>query len=245
MKRGLLTSKQITRLKWLFFVAYFFLSPAIFAQESSPKLGTSKVVGKIDGIQIEAKVQSPSGQQTPLQIVCLFEYTEGDLFMPPALPKELNGMVHVDEALHGLITSIRKDGKFSGTRYETLLIDPPPKSIPAKKLLLVGLGNRHDFNADIMETVGRIGMREALRIGVTSYSHASDIKDAGISSPTGAVAAFVVKGALDAYRTQIYLRQKGAARFVPMGKFTLLTGPAFFEDSHKAVLSTLQTFNKQ
>ena len=69
-----------------------------------------------------------------MQIVCLFEYTEGDIFNPPALPKELNGMVHVDEALHGLITELRKSRKFSGYRYETLLIDPPANTIPAKKL---------------------------------------------------------------------------------------------------------------
>jgi hypothetical protein len=63
----------------------------------------------------------------------LFEYTDGDIFNPPALPKDLNGMVHVDEAMHGLITIIRKDGKFLGYRYETLLIDPPTNTISAKK----------------------------------------------------------------------------------------------------------------
>jgi hypothetical protein len=243
MKNRHVFLKQTLNIKWMFIIASCFLSPVIFAQVSLPKLGTSKVIGKVDGIKIEAKVQSPSGQQTPLQIVCLFEYTDGDIFNPPALPKDLNGMVHVDEAMHGLITAIRKDGKFSGYRYETLLIDPPTNTIPAKKLLLVGLGDRNDFKADIMETVGRIGMREALRMGVTSYSHASDLKDAGISSPTSAVAALVVKGALDAYRTQTYLKKKGAARFLPIAKFTLLTGPAFFEDSQKGVMPILQTFN--
>jgi len=53
-----------------------------------PTLGTYETVGKVDGLEIVAKVQSPSLQETPLQIVCLFEYTEGDIFnSPPALPK--------------------------------------------------------------------------------------------------------------------------------------------------------------
>ena len=229
--------------QWQIFTILLLVANVSNAQVDLPKLGTSKTIGKVDGIEIEAKVQSPSGQETPLQIVCLFEYTEGDIFNPPALPKDLNGMVHVDEALHGLITELRKSGKFSGYRYETLLIDPPANTIPAKKLLLVGLGDRNDFEAAIMETVGRIGMREALRMGITSYSHASDLKDAGIASPTAEVAGLIVKGAMAAYRTQTYLKNNMAAKFLPIIKFTLLTGPAFFEESQKGVLPIIQTFN--
>ena len=81
-------------------------------------------------------MQSPSAQETPLQIVCLFEYTEGDIFnSPPALPKELNGMVHVDEALHGLITELRKTNKFEGKFLETLLDYPTRKHHFSKKII--------------------------------------------------------------------------------------------------------------
>lgn len=243
MKSNRVSVLQALLVQWRIFTVLLLVVNGSFAQGSLPKLGTSKIIGKVDGVQIEAKVQSPSGQQTPLQIVCLFEYTEGDIFNPPALPKQLNGMVHVDEALHGLITELRKSGKFSGYRYETLLIDPPANTIPAKRLLLVGLGDRNDFETAIMEAVGRIGMREALRMGVTSYSHASDLKDAGIDSPTAAVAGLIVKGAMEAYRTQTYLKNNMAARFLPIIKFTLLTGPAFFDESQKGVLPIIQSFN--
>jgi hypothetical protein len=40
-------------------------------------------------------VQGPSGQETPLQVACLFEYVEGDITTPPALPAALNGMLHL------------------------------------------------------------------------------------------------------------------------------------------------------
>jgi hypothetical protein len=231
--------KMITE-KGMLLIWSLLLSACIFAQDSLPKIGTTKIIGRADGIQIEVKIQSPSGQETPLQVICLFEYTEGDIFKPPALPKTMNGMVHVDEALHGLITELRKSGRFCGHRYETLLLDPPANTIPAQKLLLIGLGDRIQFEPAIMETVGRTGMREALRLGVTSYSHASDLKDAGISSPTAAVAGLVVRGALDAYRTQRWLKENKAAKFSTITKFTLLTGPAFFEESQKGVLPVLQ-----
>ena len=214
------------------------------AQTKLPALGTSKVVGIVNNVRIETKVQSPSLQATPLQIVCLFEYTEGDITNPPALPKASNGIYHVDEALHGLITDLRKTGKFKGQRYETLLIDAPNGTIAAKKLLLVGLGNRNQFEPSIMETVGTIGMREALKLGVTGYSHASDLKDAGISSPTAEVAGLVVKGALDALYTQQYLQSKNASVFTPITQFTLLTGPGFFEESQKGIVPVLQAYAK-
>lgn len=205
-----------------------------------PSLGTKETLGKVEGVEIEAIVQSPSAQETPLQVICVFAYTEGDIFnSPPALPKELNGLLHVDEALNGLITKLRKTNKFKGKFLETLLIDPQ-KKIPAKKILLIGLGDRNQFKSEMMQMIGLIGMREALRLGVNSYSHASDLKDAGMDSPTAAVAGYVIKGAIEAYRTQKYLKQQNASEPLLVTKVTLLTGPAFFEDSKKGIAEVLQ-----
>lgn len=209
-----------------------------------PAINTREILGKVDGIEIEAVVQSPSAQETPLQIVCLFEYTEGDIYKsPPALPKELNGMVHVDQALHGLITELRKTNKFEGKSLETLLIIPPPNTIPAKKLLLIGLGNRNDFKPEIMRMIGVTGMREALRIGVKNYSHASDLKDAGISSPTADVAGYVVQGALEAYRTQMFLKKQNASDALSVTKISVLNGPAYFEDAKEGIRKVINKFS--
>lgn len=224
---------------------FLILISAANAAQKLPALGTREMIGKIDDLSIEALVQSPSGQETPLQVVCLFEYTEGDIYTsPPALPKELNGMVHVDEALHGLITELRKTNKFEGKELETLLLTPPPNTIPAKKLLIIGLGNRKDFKAEKMRMIGVTGMREALRLGVSSYSHASDLKDAGISSPTADVAGYVMQGAIEAYRTQKYLKEKNASETLSVNKVTLLTGPAFFEDSIQGVKKVIEALSK-
>jgi len=210
-----------------------------------PSVGEVAKLGRIGGIEIEVAVQSPSTQDTPLQIICLFEYTEGDIFIsPPALPKELNGMVHVDEALKGLITNLRRTNRFEGKLLETLLIIPPSGSIAAKKLLLIGLGNRKDFNANIMRLVGVVGMREALRMGVSSYSHASDIKDAGIDSPTGEVTGNVIKGAIEAFLTQSFLKKRQASAPLTVTKVTLLSGPAYFEDSQKGIIKVIDFYQK-
>ncbi|UYQ93796.1 peptidase M17 [Chitinophaga horti] len=226
-----------------FLFTLLFSATSLFAQtQNLPAVGTSTIIGKVDGIEVEAKVMSPSAQATPLQVACLFEYTENDLTNPPALPAALNGMLHLDEALHGIITELRKSGKFTGHAYETLLITPPAGTIPAKKLLLVGLGDRNKFDASIMETIGSIGMREALRLGVTSYTHASDLKDEGVGSNTELVAGNVLKGAISAYRTQVFLKEKKMSDHKPLTKVTLLAGPAFYKPSGEALKEVIATY---
>ena len=217
----------------------FLLVSVQFATAQTPILtpvGTHSIAGKLDGLSIEAMVQSPSNEVTPLQVVCLFEYAEGDIYTsPPALPAAANGMVHVDQQLHGLITELRKTGRFQGHTLETLLIIPQPGAIKAKRLLLIGLGNRDHFSPDLMTDVGRVGMREALRLGVTSYAHASDLKDGGLDSPTGEVATNVVKGAMDAYETELFLQKRGVAAKKPLTKLTLLAGQPFYAPSVESI----------
>jgi hypothetical protein len=181
MKKHQQTFGSIAKLTVL--ISFTFFTQLLQAQDKLPVVGTSAILGKIQGVAVEAKVQSPSNELTPLQVVCVFEYTEGDIFnSPPALPAALNGMVHVDQQLKGLVTELRKSGKFAGHTLETILLTPPKGMIPAEHLLIIGLGDRNKFTPNIMTNVGRIGMREALRLGVTSYAHASDLKDGGLDS---------------------------------------------------------------
>lgn len=232
-------------IKKIFLLIPTFLILVAATTNSLPTVGTKETLGKIEGVEIEAVVQSPSAQETPLQIVCVFQYTEGDIFnSPPALPKELNGLLHVDEALHGLITELRKTHKFEGNALETLLIIPPANTIPAKRLLMIGLGDRNTFKPEMMRMIGVVGMREALRLGVNSYSHASDLKDAGIDSPTADVAGYVIQGAIEAYRTQAYLKKQQASDSLSVTKVSLLTGPAYFADSKDGVRKVIATLSK-
>jgi hypothetical protein len=209
-------------------------------------VGTSKIWGQLNGIHIEGMVQGPATEVAPLQVACLFEYTEGDIFIsPPALRAELNGLVHLDKALNGLITEIRRSGKFSGHALETILITPPKGTISASSLLLIGLGDRNAFNPDLMKEVGVVSMREALRLGVSHYAFASDVKDAGIASPTGIVAGNIVRGAISAYRTQSYLKAKGMGSFTPITKLTLLAGMNFFDDAGEGIKAAISEFQSE
>lgn len=208
-------------------------------------VGTSKTWGIVDGISVVGLVQGPSAAKADLQIACVFEYTEGDIFNPPALPKELNGMVHLDEALKGIITEVRKKGQFKGHALETLLINPPKGSLASGKLLLIGLGNRNSFNTELMKEVGSVAMREALKLQVHTVSFASDIKDAGIDSPTALVAENVVLGAFDAYRTQSYLNTLHLSDRMKLKKLILLAGPSFFTVAGGGIQDAISKLNSK
>lgn len=205
-------------------------------------VGTSKVWGMVDGLAIEGLVQGPSAAVAPLQVACVFEYTEGDIFNPPALPSALNGMVHLDEALKGQITELRKTGKFTGHLFETMLIEPPKGALKATKLLLIGLGDRNKFSPEIMTNIGSVAFREAVNLGVNSFAFASDIKDAGIESPTALVAGNVTRGIIEAYRTQHYLKDKKLSTGKQIVKVTLLAGPAFFTTAGEGIREAIASF---
>jgi hypothetical protein len=240
------TSKYRFRLSNLLLLIITFagsLSNNAFAQTAS--IGSTVTWGKVDGIAVNGLVQGPSAAEADLQVACVFEYTEGDIFNPPALPANLNGMVHLDDALKGIITELRKSGKFQGHALETLLITPPKGTLASKQLLLIGLGDRNKFTPDLMISVGSTAMREALRLGVSNYSFASDIKDAGIDSPTALVAENVVLGSFEAYRTQSYLKEKKLTDYKPLTKIILLAGPAYYTVAGEGIKQAIGKLNSK
>lgn len=207
-------------------------------------VGTSKNWGSVDGISMIGLVQGPSSADTQLQVACVFEYTDNDIHSAEALPANLNGLVHLDDALKGEFTKIRQSGQFKGHSLETLLISPKKGTMSAKKLLLIGLGDRNKFTPELMASVGEVAAREAMRLGVTNFAFASDLKDAGIDSPTALVAGNVVKGIVLANRSEIYLREHNLSKTKKLEKVYLLAGPSFFEVAGGGIQSAIAEVNK-
>ena len=183
------------------------------------KVGTSKNWGSVDGISMIGLVQGPSSADTQLQVACVFEYTDNDIHSSQALPANLNGLVHLDEALKGEFTKIRQAGLFKGHSLETILISPPKGSMSAKKLLLIGLGDRNKFTPELMTSVGEVSVREAMRLGVSNFAFASDLKDAGIDSPTGLVAGNVAESIVLANFSKTYLKNHNLSKTEKLEKY--------------------------
>ncbi|SDQ66366.1 Cytosol aminopeptidase family, N-terminal domain [Chryseobacterium soldanellicola] len=219
------------------------LSLTLAAQDTT-SVGTSKNWGSVDGISMIGLVQGPSSADAQLQVACLFEYTENDIHSAQALPANLNGLVHLDDALKGELTKIRESGQFQAHALETILITPPAGSLSSKKLLLIGLGDRNKFTPELMTSVAEVAAREAMRLGVTNFAFASDLKDAGIDSPTALVAGNVVKGIVLANRFETYLKEHKLSDTKKLEKVYLLAGPSFFEIAGGGIQDAIKEIKK-
>ena len=168
--------------------------------------------------QVKVLAQSPAETTTDLQIFCLFR----------SLPQNaLHGsLTETDQKLHGLLQQIRQPGLFSGDLGETLLLlVPPPGTLNARRVLIIGLGDSATFTPDRMELVGRIAFREANRLNIAHPFFAPTILDGGVTGfATGDVAQHVVQGFLQALSTEKLLQASHSAAPLAVQDFTFLAG---------------------
>src|SRR4051795_8257137 len=108
-------------------------SPLVYAADPSAVKET-KFQGP-HGLTLKLRMEGPYTADVPLQVVCYFKYT-------PELATKMSGApVELDKKLRGVIAALRQRGEFAGDELETLVLVPSSNSIPAKTLLLVGLGD--------------------------------------------------------------------------------------------------------
>ena len=109
------------------------------------------------GVKLSIKMIGPYTQAADLQIICLFKHKDsGDTYQGAA--KE------TDAHLGGLLSALRNRGEFVGELGETFLFTPTTGSIPAKRFMVIGLGDEKDLSLDSLSLVGRVAAREAVRL---------------------------------------------------------------------------------
>ncbi len=177
-------------------------------------------------VKVRVRMEGPYTADVPLQIVCYFKYT-------PEGAKRMSGApVELDKELGGVIASLRERGEFVGDELETVLIIPPSGSIKARSLLLIGLGSEESLSLEVMERVGKVGLREAARLGAKQVAFAPLIRDQGNSKlPTGDVEISVLRGMLLAYDTNQRMQQEGLAKSFTLESWNVEAGQQFFDET--------------
>ena len=172
---------------------------------------------------VKVLVQSPADTVTDLQVFCLFR---------SSAENTLHGsLVEIDEKLHGLLGQIRKPELFGGEFGETMVLTPPPGTLGAKRVLIIGLGDSAGFTPARMYLVGKIAWREANRLGVAHPFFAPAVLDGGVTGfSTDAVAEQVVRGLRDAMAGEAGV---GGASVVV--DFTFLAGAAHAGDTQNGI----------
>jgi len=109
----------------------------------------------------------------------------------------------VDRALGGAISDLLRSGEFRGRRGETLLF-PTLGKLPARRVLLVGLGERERFSAEAVREAAAAAANAALHLSeLSTVVHGAGI---GGLAPEGAAQALVEGAILGRYRFRKYRR---------------------------------------
>jgi|SRR5690242_12403857 len=181
------------------------------------------------GIQLSIKMVGPYMEAADLQIICLFKHKpSGDTYQGAA--KE------TDKHLGGLLSALRNRGEFVGELGETILFTPAKGSIPARRFLVIGLGDEKDLSLDSLQVVGRIAAREAVRLKSKHVAWAPVIRDEGNSTiEVGLGDRTFAEQFLFAYDTEKRLQAQGLAPQFSVESVVIEAGPSYFDSAVKQV----------
>lgn len=186
------------------------------------------------GIALSVKQIGPVTQVTDLQIICVLKHD-------PAGDKYIEAMQDFNDKQGGLLSALRERGEFVGELGETFLYTPPAHSITPKKVLLIGIGDAQGLSLDRLRLVGRIAVREAVRLGAKNVSFAPTLRDQGSSViDVGEGDAAVVEELLLAYDTEKRMQQQGLAPKFAISSWVIEAGPKYFDGATTHVADAIK-----
>ncbi|MEI9892564.1 MAG: M17 family peptidase N-terminal domain-containing protein [Chthoniobacter sp.] len=157
------------------------------------------------GIAFSVKMTGPYAQDSDLQIICAFKHkASGDTYQ--------GAMKDSDAKVGGLISSLRNRGEFVGELGESILLVPPKGAIPARQLLIIGLGDEPALSLDTLRVVGRVAARKpcgSRRHGWLGRPSSGTKGNTTIDVGDGDRA--FVESVLSAYDTELRLQAQGLA----------------------------------
>jgi hypothetical protein len=221
--RSIMKTKVIALSLVLAFVA----ASARAAEPTAPK--ENVFATKPLGIQFSIKMVGPYSEAADLQIICLFKHKPtGDTYQGAAKD--------TDAHLGGILSALRNRGEFIGELGETILFTPSRDSIPAKRFMVIGLGDEQNLSLDTLRQVGRIAAREAVRLKAKHVAWAPVIRDEGNTTiDVGEGDRAFAEEMISAYDTDKRLQAQGLAPEFSIESLVIEAGPTFFDGAVKQV----------
>jgi len=203
------------------------LRPAM-AGPPAPKV-TEKSFTGVNDLKLTVRMIAPYSAQTDLQIVCAFRHN-------PAGDKYIEAFQDFDDKLRGLLSSLRNRGEFVGELGESILFNTWPGSIMPKRVLVIGLGAERDLSVETLRIVGRVAVREAVRLRAVNVAFAPVIRDQGNTTlDVGEGDRAVAEQILLAYDTEKRLQAEGLSDMFSIREWVIEAGPAFIEGAIEQV----------
>jgi hypothetical protein len=187
------------------------------------------------GMKVSVKMIGPYSEPADLQIICLFKHKpSGDTYQGAAKD--------TDQHLHGLLSALRNRCEFVGELGETFLFSPPSGSIPAKRFMVIGLGDEKDLSLDSVRVVGRVAAREAVRLQAKHVAWAPVIRDEGNTTiDVGEGDRAFIEQLISAYDTEKRLQEQGLAPAFSIEDIVIEAGPTYFEGAAKQVEAGIES----
>jgi len=191
------------------------------------------------GLKVSVKMIGPYSEPADLQVICLFKHKPtGDTYQGAAKD--------TDQHLHGLLSALRNRGEFVGELGETFLFTPPNGSLPAKRFMIVGLGGEKDLSLDSLRLVGRIAVREAIRLQAKHLAWAPVIRDEGNTTiDVGEGDRAFIEQLISAYDTEKRLQEQELAPAFSIEDVVIEAGPTYFESAAKQVEAGIESMAAQ
>lgn len=196
------------------------LGAAALAQDGGPKHKTFAAPG---GLAVTVKMVSPVSAEADLQVISVFKHkATGDTY--------IEAWKDFDDKVGNVVSALRDRGEFVGELGETIDFASPPGSITAKHILLIGLGEEKSLSLESLRVVGRVAVREAIRLKARRVSFAPAIRDQGNSViDVGEGDRAVAENVISAYDTERRLQAQGLAEKLEIEDWTINAGPQFFD----------------
>jgi len=197
------------------------------AESAAPKENVFET--KPLGIRLSIKMDGPYMEPADLQLICLFKHkASGDTYQGAAKD--------TDAHLHGLLSALRNRGEFVGELGETFLFTPATGSIPAKRFMVIGLGEEKDLSLESLRVVGRIAARESVRLKAKHVAWAPVIRDQGNSTiDVGEGDRTFAEQFISAYDTEKRLQAQKLAPEFSIETVVIEAGPSYFDNAVKQV----------
>ncbi len=233
--KSIILATFITALLLSFSILAHALPPV--APTATPKI-TEKTFLAPNDLKVTVRMVAPYAAQTDLQIVCVFKHS-------PAGDKYVASMKDFDDKLHGLLSLLRNRGEYVGELGETILFNTWPDSITPKRVLVVGLGAEKDLSLDTLRVVGRVAVREAVRLCAADVAFAPTIRDQGNTAlDVGEGDRTVVEQVLLAYDTEKRLQAEGLTDKFAIREWVIEAGPAFVESAIEKIGEAIEATAK-
>ena len=140
-------------------------------------------------IKFKYKLGDISTEKTDVIILPLFEDAR----------KQTRTLQELAEATSGLVQNILDSGDFSGELYKTSMIYTQG-AIPAKRIILVGLGKENKFDLDVMRGAGGKGFQYARDLGIKRVVVPGDLDKVEGFGKADVLEAFLTGGSLGIYQ---------------------------------------------